>query len=441
VNPTLAVAAVLAAVVALVSGARTLQMRYNLHPEWSRKLVHIGSGLVALTFPWLLGSVWPAVTACAVGALGMMALRRSRRFGKDLDDVLGGEARRSWGEVYFPLTVALLFLLAKGDPLLYCIPLLILTLADAAAAVIGLHYGLMYYQTANGRKSTEGSLVFFVVAFFSTHIPLLLFTDIGRVECLLIGLLVALLSMIIEAVGYRGEDNLLTPLLAFMILKASLVRDALELGLEVGIALALFVFVFLLRRRTALSGSALLGTVLVGYLSWTLGGWMWMLAPFILFMTNAVLFNPTRGRQRAQHFNAVFYVSGAGLGWLALARSTGREELMFPFVVAFSVQLAMLSVLHLRARLPELRGSGVVALGAVIGWGLLFAPFALLGAFGAMGLAAASWSLSTAIVAAWWFYRRFTRVLETPGTALPWRQQGLYGAALSLIALVPLYVT
>src|SRR5205823_14717265 len=103
--------------------------------------------------------------------------------------------RSTFGAVYFPIAVGILFLLFRFEPiedeasryLLYCIPVLLLTLADAMAALIGVRYGQARYATSEGHKTIEGSLAFFLVGFFCTHVPLLLFSDKGRPETLLIG--------------------------------------------------------------------------------------------------------------------------------------------------------------------------------------------------------------------------------------------------------------
>jgi phytol kinase len=74
--------------------------------------------------------------------------------------------RRSLGEVYFPAAVAVLFCLSHQTPLLFCIPILMLTLADAVAALIGVRYGRLRYQTLEGQKSAEGSITFFTLGVF-----------------------------------------------------------------------------------------------------------------------------------------------------------------------------------------------------------------------------------------------------------------------------------
>jgi phytol kinase len=80
------------------------------------------------------------------------------------------------------------FWLSPDDPLLFVIPMLVLSLADAVAALIGISYGRLRYESTDGIKSAEGSAAFFCAAFFSVHVPLLLFTQVGRAETLLISL-------------------------------------------------------------------------------------------------------------------------------------------------------------------------------------------------------------------------------------------------------------
>src|SRR5262249_1979590 len=157
-----------------------------LHPELARKIVHMGMGGVTLTFPWLFHEAWPVLLLAGVSILGLLALRVVGSLKSALGSVLGGVSRVSLGELYFPLAVRVLFVLFLGGPdgervpriILYAAPILLLTLADAAAALIGVSYGRLHYVTADGVKSWEGSLACFTCAFFCAHVPLLLGTQI-----------------------------------------------------------------------------------------------------------------------------------------------------------------------------------------------------------------------------------------------------------------------
>jgi phytol kinase len=157
------------------------------------------------------------------------------------------------GEIYFPVAVGLVFLLSAGDPITFCIPMLILALADAGAALIGQRYGTLRYAAGDGEKSLEGSAAFLIIAFLSTQIPLLLFTSTGRAESLIIAVTLALLVMLLEAVAWRGLDNLFIPLGAYFLLKSFLRMDLTVLVVCLGIAVALVMLSVLFRPRRAIA--------------------------------------------------------------------------------------------------------------------------------------------------------------------------------------------
>lgn len=221
-NPWLGTGIVLAAFFLLMTGLQAWRRWRHPNPELVRKLLHVGMGLVTLSFPWLFVSAWPVLLLAVAFAVGLAAIRLSRSLRHHLGGIIDGVDRQSLGEIYFPIAVALVFLLSGGDPLLFCVPMLILTLADAAAALIGWHYGSHRFGSTEGQKSLEGSLTFYTVAFFSTYIPLLLFPRTAPPGTLLVALTVAFLTTLLEAIAWNGLDNLLIPLGAFIMLQAFL---------------------------------------------------------------------------------------------------------------------------------------------------------------------------------------------------------------------------
>ena len=144
----------------------------------------------------------------------------------------------------------MLFYFSRGDSLTFCIPILLLTLADAAAALVGVCYGHFCYATLKGEKTLEGSVALLIVSFFCVHIPLLLFTNTGRYETLLIALNVAIAVTVLEAVACGGADNLLVPLAGFLVLNVSLGLDTARLLAFMGIELLCFPLFFLLFNAT-----------------------------------------------------------------------------------------------------------------------------------------------------------------------------------------------
>src|SRR6266542_4058748 len=141
VNPWLGIVGVLVVMLALQGGLHFWRAAHPTHAELARKLIHISLGLITLSFPWLFDSVWPVVVVCLAIIAWLVGLRSSTMLRSHLGGAIHSVARRSLGEIYFPLSVVLLFVLSQGDPLLYCVPILILTLADTAAALVGAQYG------------------------------------------------------------------------------------------------------------------------------------------------------------------------------------------------------------------------------------------------------------------------------------------------------------
>ncbi|MEP7347602.1 MAG: hypothetical protein ABI877_20195, partial [Gemmatimonadaceae bacterium] len=226
-NPWLGIAIVATSLLLMLVVLRALRARYGWHAEVLRKLAHIGLGLSSLSFAWLFTERWPVLLLGGLAFTTLAALRWVPWVRAQVGVVVHGVNRTSGGDLYFPIAATGLFLLADGNRILYAIPILTLTLADAVAALIGIHYGRTHYDSADGPpKSIEGSIAFFLVAFLASHIPLLLFTSIGRAESLLIGLMFGVLLMLLEAISWRGLDNLIIPFGGFLMLRVFLTLGA-----------------------------------------------------------------------------------------------------------------------------------------------------------------------------------------------------------------------
>jgi len=249
VNPWIGMGLVLAIYGTLMLGLEAYRRSRSPDPELVRKCLHLGMGLLTLSFPWLFASPWPVVLLAALFTAWLAILRTFRSLQRLRGGVIDGVNRKSLGEIYFPLAVGLVYLLSAGDPLTFCIPMLILSLADAAAALVGERYGTLRYPTAGQRKSLEGSMAFFTVAFLSAHIPLLLFTDAGRPANLLISMTLALLLTLVEAMAPGGLDNLGIPLVALLLLRSLLGLDVAALVVRLGVAVLLATLVALLACR------------------------------------------------------------------------------------------------------------------------------------------------------------------------------------------------
>jgi phytol kinase len=447
---SLGIAIVLAALGGLLAGLRLYQKWGSPHPELLRKILHVGMGFVACSFPWLFDASWPVAFLGILSVAGMLALRTVKALSGTVGTVVSGVDRFSLGEIYFPLAIALqwhIYLFASAADeyrvLLYCVPLLLLTVADTAAALVGVNYGSRRYATSDGLKSTEGSMAFFLCAFLCVHVPLLLGSDTGRLETLLIAVLLALVAMLFEAIAWAGLDNLILPLVGYLLLRIYLGLSVAELEMRLAMTAGLMAFVLLYRARTTLQGSALLGACLVGYLSWALGGWRWMAPPLMVLVGYTMLSPRTEANSRPIHnIHAVVAVSAAGLIWLFLFRLLDLPEAAYYylFTLAFAAQLAIIAIARLGYDFPHLPALLLLSVCILQGWVLVFVPYAVLEWSEPMRLTYIVFALPGVAVAAVGFYFTQPSVRDCPTDRPRWLRQGAHGALGSAIGLVPLYL-
>lgn len=218
--------------VALQAYARTV----SVPPETTRKLLHAGSGLLTLPFPFLFRDAWPVLVLTGASALVLAAARFVPPVRARLGGVAGRVNRTTFGELYFPLAVALLFVLTLDEsPLMFAIPVLVLTFADAAAALVGGRYGTTRH--AGTGKSVEGSTACAVVAFLCVHVPLSASGTVDQAQSLLVSATLALLVTMLEGGAWRGLDNLLIPLGSYTLLHGLLGLDTAALALWLAVTL------------------------------------------------------------------------------------------------------------------------------------------------------------------------------------------------------------
>jgi phytol kinase len=194
-------------------GVKALQRRGVVEAETARKFIHLGMGCVCLTFPWIFNQVWPVWVLAVVAGTALFALRRVPFLRREIGGVLHDVNRASLGEIYFPLGVAAVFTLSRGEPLPFVIPVALLTFADAAGALVGKRWGRRKFPTLEGQKSVEGSLAVGITGFICSAGPLLLAQHDWRAS-LVIGAAVGLFSLMLEAISWHGLDNIFLPLAA-----------------------------------------------------------------------------------------------------------------------------------------------------------------------------------------------------------------------------------
>ncbi|GAC1478959.1 MAG: hypothetical protein NVS1B4_23100 [Gemmatimonadaceae bacterium] len=378
-NPWSGLALLVLLLLAMLGVIRVAQARLALPPELARKGAHIGLGLATLSFPLLFHEVWPVAVIVGAAVAVLVAMRWVAPIRSRWGSVVDGVERRTWGGVYFPIAAGLLFVVARDRPVLFEVPILTLTLADAAAALIGVHYGRTSMRTTRDAKTVEGSIAFFTTAFLTTHIPLLLFTTTGRVESLLIGAIVGLLVMMMEAVSLRGSDNILIPFGGYLLLDGALRKGPVDLATALAVVLLFLGVAIVLRKQRTLSDTAVLAGVLIGFVSWAAGGWRWVMPPMVTFLSYTLLWPRRRQvRERPHEPIAVAAVAAAGMVWLVAAFALDLPGLYYPYTIAFAANLCFIGITWYRLARPRRHPLLSVTLSAAKSWLVLFVPYAVI---------------------------------------------------------------
>lgn len=355
-----AIVAVLGALGLALVSLRQAQLRRRLSPEGARKGLHVAMSAVMLALPWLFDAAWPVVLLAGLAVGAMLAVRLVPLLRDGVGGVIHEVGRQSVGDVCFPIAVCLLYLLTADSPVLYAIAILMLGLADPAAALTGARHGLSPYATVDGTKSLEGSVAFAFIAFLCVHVPLLLFTPVGRAEALWISAIVAVLATIVEAVSWGGLDNLFVPLGTYAVLVRLLTFPATLLAGHFVVLLLLVGVAAVLRRETTVGGAGVFGAALIGYLVWALGGTAWLLPPALVYLLYARVWPASREadglphdpRRRPHTAHNVFSVSSVGVLWL-LAASALDLDLLFPYALAWGATFAFLGVDRMVVARPD----------------------------------------------------------------------------------------
>jgi phytol kinase len=206
VRDTVAVAAFSVVFVALLAAAEAASRRWKLGPELARKSAHVSSAAVAATMPWFMS--FPAVAVLALLFVPFMLV--SRRL--DLFPAVHSVERSTWGEMWFPLGVAVVAI-AVPDRGPYAFGVLVMGLSDAAASIIGQRYGNRAFRIVGAWKTYAGSATFFVTTLVLTFAALALTGGLSAASVpMALGVSGALTA--VEAALGGGTDNLFLPVVA-----------------------------------------------------------------------------------------------------------------------------------------------------------------------------------------------------------------------------------
>ena len=317
----------------LMAVVRRIAAAHDIGPEMQRKLVHIGTGLYALTLPWLFPDRWPVYLLVVVTLVVMLLLRLPKVARGGLGATLHGVERHSYGDLMLAIAVGMCLFLSGDQPWLYVLPIAILTLADAAAALAGSSYGRKFFIVEEGRKSIEGSVVFFTLSFLISLVCLMLMTPLPPVNMLLISAMVAGFGTMVEATSWQGFDNLFLPVGLLIFLATHAQKDPLSLAvLAVGFAISVITFLSVAGPLGLTRHSARVYVIAL-FLLLAATAFHNAVVPLLVLFVHAWTRSTNPGAGRFPDLDVVAAVALISFGSLVLGQATGWNAVSFYGVV------------------------------------------------------------------------------------------------------------
>lgn len=303
----------LGGLILLLAASELLRRRFHGSEEFSRKFIHILTGILVALSPFFLNHRGPIVAVALVFAV-INWISVQKGWLKGMHDL----HRRTYGTVYYPLSfVVLALLLWHSHTLILITAMLLLSISDAAAALVGENLSHPHlYHVGPDRKSLEGSAAMFFTSLAITAAALALG---GRPagEVAWFSLLAAAIATVCEALSYQGSDNLTVPLGSALVLHYLLTHSQADaavftLGVFMAAVVALLSYRFRFLSTSGATATFLLGTVVFG-----IGRWPFTVPILTFFILSSLL--SKLGGERKKRLSGMIEKGGARDAWQVIA--------------------------------------------------------------------------------------------------------------------------
>ncbi len=269
---------------ALVLVADQAKKICSIEPKKTRMFVHVAVSVVIFFAPYFfISKLYPALLASLFIIVNFASIKLGLFKGMNLD-------RKNLGTVYYPIAfLVLVLLLWDKYPYIVSTAMLIMGLADPAAAIIGTSLKNTHEVSAFGEHKTfEGAAAMFIVAsasalagiFFFKEFPGgtagLAYSSVFNI-CVAIGIMVAA----VELISPKATDNLTVPLASALLLFIAM-RDMPLFQSFMGGEFLAFIVAFAAQKLKLLTKDGAVATFVLGGFIFGLGGWEWAI-PILLF--------------------------------------------------------------------------------------------------------------------------------------------------------------
>lgn len=182
---------------------------FDVNVEYTRKFVHLCTGLIALLFPLYIPNPLDLMILCG-GFMVVVLLTNKYNILLSVNAI----QRSSRGSVLFPIVVVICYLFEyyMENYVYFFIPILVLAFADPVAALVGKKWPKGKYSFRGNLKTLSGTTAFVFTAFVISSSSFYLIENAVTRHGMIFSFTIAIFAAIGEALSVRGYDNLLIPL-------------------------------------------------------------------------------------------------------------------------------------------------------------------------------------------------------------------------------------
>jgi dolichol kinase len=185
----------------LLASVEVLKRKLIIGHDLSRRLAHIGAGIINLLAPLFVSSL--AIISANVLFVGLLLAGRKRNY----FSAISTTSRKTYGDIYFPLGIIMsaLFLL-PDNVIAFQYGVAIMGISDALAGLIGERWGKKKILILNNYKTVMGATTFYGS---SLLITLFFFPQISPAV-----FIIPLVLTAVEFISVYGLDNLILPVIS-----------------------------------------------------------------------------------------------------------------------------------------------------------------------------------------------------------------------------------
>ena len=322
-----------------------LEKDEKLNSELIRKILHIGSGIGGLALPFIFEKKSSVIILGTIFLALLISIRIVKHKITGFKKVLETKNRKTFGDIYFIISILGLWLVSSDNKVTYALPLIILMFSDAFAALIGEFYSKYKFNTGFGTKSIEGSATFFLTTYFVCINFFLLFSDISSLNIVLVSLLLSILTMILEVISWNGLDNLFVPFFVYLFLRLNLYLTAQELMYKFWVIIVLFVIIILNRKKTTLTRVAQTASLFFLYIVMIIGGIKWLIPPLIMYL-GYYHFTPKVRGQVKDSLCGLLTIAFTTAMWLAMSIILDKNKMYLIYIFSFSLHFGIINLIR-----------------------------------------------------------------------------------------------